>query len=272
MSISPASGSSSSSQSSSESWQPSQEANFQTASVRGAAGRSQLRHPHERLDEVVAEDRPVLADEQRARAGSARSGRPRTSCCARATARSRRRPRRARAAPPRRSASSPPARTSSPPSAPGSKTAAAISRVTTPTRPRQPSSAASTVTPTATPERPPPLLELVDVEQLGGRAAAVQHAHARRSARGRASSSWIDRAAAARARCPPATTTTSRPSASATGQARPNGPRTPDDVARPRGAQRTRHRADRAHGVDERRVLRRPIALTEIGTSPAPNA
>ena len=63
MSSSPASASSSSSQSSSDSWQPSQEANFQTASAAPVAHSSG--HPHERLDDVVAQHRPVLADEQR---------------------------------------------------------------------------------------------------------------------------------------------------------------------------------------------------------------
>ena len=57
MSSSPASASSSSSQSSSDSWQPSQEANFHTASC---AWRSQLGHPHQRLDDVVAEHGPSL--------------------------------------------------------------------------------------------------------------------------------------------------------------------------------------------------------------------
>ena len=49
---------------------------------------SQLSHPEQGATPAEREDRPVLADEPVGRAGSGRSGRSRTSCCARARRRS----------------------------------------------------------------------------------------------------------------------------------------------------------------------------------------
>ena len=90
------------------------------------------------------------------------------------------------------------------------------------------------------------------VEQLGGRAAAVQDAHAPVALAVRRAASWTTGRSGARP-MPPATTTTSRPSAAASGQAVPNGPRTPSDVAGLARAQIARgDGADRAHRVHER--------------------
>src|SRR5260221_322506 len=68
MSIAPATASSSSSQSRRESWQPSQEENFQTASLGFLdwAAMSELPHAEDRAKLLVGEDRPVSADEGRA--------------------------------------------------------------------------------------------------------------------------------------------------------------------------------------------------------------
>ena len=63
-STAPASASSSSSRSSSESWQPSQEANFQTASF-GLAAAHSSRTSSQRRDRRVAVDGPVAADQRR---------------------------------------------------------------------------------------------------------------------------------------------------------------------------------------------------------------
>ena len=70
---------------------------------------------------------------------------------------------------------------------------------------------------------------------------------------------------------PPPTTSTSDPSASATGQPTPNGPRTPTIAP---GSRRHRLRvvAPTARNVCRRSAAAVGHALTEIGTSPAPNA
>src|SRR5215469_12039717 len=62
ISTSPATASNSSSQSSRLNWQPSQEANFQTASL-GLCGTSDLPQPEEGFYAVVSKHGPVLADE-----------------------------------------------------------------------------------------------------------------------------------------------------------------------------------------------------------------
>ena len=68
MSTAPATASSSSSQSSRDSWQPSQEENFQTASLglRAGAAMSDLPHAEDRAELLVGEHRAVAADEGRA--------------------------------------------------------------------------------------------------------------------------------------------------------------------------------------------------------------
>src|SRR5690348_6732313 len=67
MSMAPATARSSSSQSSSESWQPSQDENFHTASLGFlTAAMSELPYAEDRAQLLVGEDRPVAADEGRA--------------------------------------------------------------------------------------------------------------------------------------------------------------------------------------------------------------
>src|SRR5579863_112413 len=66
ISIAPATARSSSSQSSKLSWQPSQDANFQTANFgRRAVAISNLRNSKDRSDPVESKHRPVLAHERR---------------------------------------------------------------------------------------------------------------------------------------------------------------------------------------------------------------
>src|SRR5689334_6855121 len=68
MSTAPATASSSSSQSSRLNWQPSQDENFQAASLGFRCGRiSHLPLAEPRLDRTVAEHRPILAHKQRAK-------------------------------------------------------------------------------------------------------------------------------------------------------------------------------------------------------------
>src|SRR5882724_9694712 len=68
MSIAAATARSSSSQSRRDSWQPSQEENFQTASLGflGGTAMSELPHAEDRAKLLVGEHRPVAADEGRA--------------------------------------------------------------------------------------------------------------------------------------------------------------------------------------------------------------
>src|SRR5579872_2647720 len=68
MSIAPATARSSSSQSRRDSWQPSQEENFQTASfgLRAGAAMSNLPQAENRAKLIIGEHRPVAADESRA--------------------------------------------------------------------------------------------------------------------------------------------------------------------------------------------------------------
>src|SRR5689334_2664541 len=66
ISTAPASVNSSSSQSSRLSWQPSQDANFHTASLGRRFATSDLPQRHEPFDAIVGEHRAILADERRA--------------------------------------------------------------------------------------------------------------------------------------------------------------------------------------------------------------
>ena len=123
--------------------------------------RSQLPHRQQRRQSVVASRRARRGRSASGRAGSGRSGRRRTSCCAPSRGGS------ARGATPRsRSACDGEAhhdlraRRSAPSTVAASKRAPAISFGTTPTLPRQPPSALSTVTSTWTSTRRAPALEL----------------------------------------------------------------------------------------------------------------
>ena len=119
-------------------------------------------------------------------------------------------------------------------------------------------------------DRLAPLLELLDVEEVGRRARAVEDGD--RAVVGSARSSACSTTGRSGASpIPPATTTTSPPAAASTGQDDAERAAQPEHRARLRGADRARHRADRAHGQHDRPG---PAGgpLTEIGTSPIPKA
>ena len=115
MSTAPATASSSSSRSSRLSWQPSQEANFQTASRGLVAGATSVISGLPDLEPGLAgagygNHGPFRQTKARSHLASGRIGRSRISCCVPATGVMRSAPARHRSARPRRSASSPPAR------------------------------------------------------------------------------------------------------------------------------------------------------------------
>ncbi len=204
-----------------------------------------------------------------ARAGSARSGRSRTACCAPSTrTRARRRPRVcASAATVKRIITSGPQ--TARPAPGGSNSARSTSRGTTPTWPSHSGPALSTVTATSSPRRGP-------LAQLVGDTAAARASDRRRAAPG-ARSARGGRAArgspgaAAPGRSPPATTRTSR--------AR-------ELRDRPGTAERAAHAEHVARAASQIACVARPTARTvctrgpsppgspliEIGTSPLPNA
>ena len=249
----PGAASSSSSRLRIESWQPSQEVNFQTASF-GLALRRAIRAPGSRTTRSAsrpAEHGPVAADERRPPLAVAAVADRAAHVALHRERRSARPAARARAAPRRRSASSPPVRRPSRSPRRGSSSARSISAGTTPTRPRQSRSAASTITPTLDVARAPPSSASSSrVEQLSRGRGRRRGPCTRPKRSRRASARRAPERSGARP-TPPATMTRSPPSASAIGQPRPKGPRTPSSIALGRGADGRGDGADGPHRVHE---------------------
>ena len=263
ISISPASASSSSSQSSSDSWQPSQEANFQTASVglRVSVGHSS-RTPIRSADLVVAIDRAVAADQRRAELAVAAVAEPAAHVALHRDVDPLGAARRARAS--ARAAKcimiSGPQTNATVES--GSKRAPPISFGTTPTLPRQPPSAVSTVTSTCRSKRPRRRCELAR-GRGGPPACGCRRAAPRRRTRRAARAPGRRPAAAARARCR-RRRRRRRPAAASTGHHVPERAAHAEHVAG-RAAQIASVTAPTARTVW---TSGRPAPETEIGTSP----